>query len=80
MGGGKKDNLQKQFYTDDSAQGLDAALQELQQAATLCGMRTAPLAAIFVREGMRQRRFPAIDFREGEPGRVAHLAGSGWPV
>ncbi len=43
-------------------------------------MGTAPLAATFVREGMRQRRFPAIDFREGEPGRVAHLAGSRWSV
>jgi len=30
--------------------------------------------------GVRRSRFPAIEFRDGQPGRVAFLAGSRWPV
>lgn len=29
---------------------------------------------------MRRSRFPAIAFRDGQPGRVAYLVGSRWPV
>ena len=54
--------------------------QELERAAFLCGQLPAPLAAAYVREGVRRTRFPAIDFRDGAPGRVAYLAGSRWPV
>lgn len=54
--------------------------QELERAAALCGQLPAPLAAVYVREGVRRTRFPAIDFRDGAPGRVAYLAGSRWPV
>lgn len=54
--------------------------RDLEHAAALCGQLPAPLAATYVREGVRRTRFPAVDFRDGAPGRVAYLAGSRWPV
>jgi hypothetical protein len=29
---------------------------------------------------VRRSRFPAVEFRNGSPGRVAYLAGTRWPV
>ena len=54
--------------------------RELERAASLCGQLPAPLAAAYVREGVRRTRFPAVDFRDGAPDRVAYLVGSRWPV
>ena len=34
----------------------------------------------YIAEGVRRSRFPAIEFRDGQPGRVAYLVGSRWPV
>jgi len=53
---------------------------DLEAAATLSGKSPGALAAHFVREGVRRARFPAIEFRDGLPGRVAYLAGTRWPV
>ena len=36
--------------------------------------------ARYVTDGVRRSRFPAIEFRDGEPGRVAYLCGTRWPV
>lgn len=54
--------------------------RELEQTAALLGEAVNPLAAAYVREGVRRNRFPAIEFRDGTPGRIAYLAGSRWPV
>lgn len=54
--------------------------EEFNHTATLSGKTVGGLSALLVREGFRRTRFPAIDFREGQPGRVAYLAGSRWPV
>jgi hypothetical protein len=54
--------------------------QELQNTANLAGQSPSFLASNFVREGVRRTRFPVIEFRDGEPGRVAYLAGTRWPV
>jgi hypothetical protein len=54
--------------------------RELERAGSLAGQLPASLAAAYVREGVRRTRFPAVDFRDGAPGRVAYLAGSRWPV
>lgn len=53
---------------------------ELDDVAALCGSTAGTLAAQFVSEGVRRARFPAIDFRDGQPGRVAYLSGTRWPV
>lgn len=52
----------------------------LQAAAAQAGTRPGPLASGYVREGLRRSRFPAIEFRDGLPGRLAYLAGTRWPV
>jgi uncharacterized protein (DUF433 family) len=54
--------------------------RELELTARLCGQSPTPLAAAYVREGIRRSRFPAVDFRDGAPGRVAYLTGTRWPV
>ncbi|HEX9255933.1 MAG TPA: hypothetical protein VF938_10315 [Candidatus Angelobacter sp.] len=54
--------------------------EELTAIARLRGEKPAALVARYVLEGVRRSRFPAIDFRDGEPGRVAYLAGTRWPV
>src|SRR5213593_1652312 len=53
---------------------------ELAALARLRGEKPAALVARYVIEGVRRSRFPAIEFRDGEPGRVAYLAGTRWPV
>ena len=53
--------------------GLDAD-------ARMKGIPSGTAAAAYIAEGVRRSRFPAIDFRDGQPGRVAYLAGSRWPV
>jgi hypothetical protein len=52
----------------------------LEAHATLRSSAPGTLAAGFVREGLRRDRFPAVDFRNGHPGRVAYLTGTRWPV
>jgi len=37
-------------------------------------------AAAYISEGVRRSQFPAVEFRNGSPGRVAYLIGSRWPV
>ena len=44
------------------------------------GIPTGTVAASYIAEGVRRSRFPAVEFRNGSPGRVAYLAGSRWPV
>jgi uncharacterized protein (DUF433 family) len=53
---------------------------DLSAVAKLRGEKPAALVARYVREGVRRSRFPAIELRDGEPGRVAYLAGTRWPV
>ena len=53
---------------------------DLEAAATLTGQPPGTLAAIYVKEGVRRSRFPAIEFRDGAPGRVAYVTGTRWPV
>lgn len=53
---------------------------DLDRTAALSGKPAGTLASAFVREGVRRTRFPAVDFREGTPGRVAYLVGTRWPV
>ena len=53
---------------------------ELVSLAALRDEKPASIGARFVREGVRRSRFSAIDFRDGEPGRIAYLAGTRWPV
>jgi len=53
--------------------GLDAA-------ARMQGIPSGTAAAAYIAEGVRRSRFPAIEFRDGQPGRVAYLVGSRWPV
>src|SRR2546422_8240760 len=54
--------------------------EELNALARLRGEKPATLVARYVVEGVRRSRFPAIEFRDGEPGRVAYLTGTRWPV
>lgn len=44
------------------------------------GVPTGTVAATYITEGVRRSRFPAVEFRNGAPGRVAYLAGTRWPV
>jgi len=54
--------------------------EELTALARVRGEKPAALVARYVVEGVRRSRFPAVEFRDGEPGRVAYLAGTRWPV
>lgn len=38
---------------------------DLEAAATLTGQPPGTLAALYVREGVKRSRFPAIEFRDG---------------
>jgi hypothetical protein len=58
----------------------EAEKRELDSAAALTGNTPGALAGSYIREGVRRRRFPAIEFRDGAPGRVAYLVGTRWPV
>jgi hypothetical protein len=53
---------------------------DLEAAATLTGQPPGTLAALYVKEGVKRSRFPAIEFRDGAPGRVAYVTGTRWPV
>ena len=52
----------------------------MEAAATLTGQPPGTLAALYVKEGVRRSLFPAIEFRDGAPGRVAYVTGTRWPV
>jgi uncharacterized protein (DUF433 family) len=49
---------------------------ELQRAARAAGRTPSELAGRLVEEGLRQRTFPGIDFRDTPIGRQAFLAGT----
>jgi uncharacterized protein (DUF433 family) len=49
---------------------------ELQRAARAVGRTPSELAGRLVEEGLRQRAFPGIDFRDTPIGRQAFLAGT----
>src|SRR5208282_5673149 len=53
--------------------GLDAD-------ARMKGVPSGTAAAAYISEGVRRSQFPAVEFRNGSPGRVAYLVGSRWPV
>jgi hypothetical protein len=53
---------------------------ELVSLAALRQEKPASVGARFVREGVRRSRFPGIEFRDGDPARLAYLAGTRWPV
>ena len=53
---------------------------DLEAAAILTGQSPGTLAALYVKEGVKRSRFPAIEFRDGAPGRVAYVTGTRWPV
>ncbi len=48
--------------------------------ARMKGIPSGTAAAAYVSKGVRRSQFPAVEFRNGSPGRVACLAGSRWPV
>ena len=48
--------------------------------ARMKGIPSGTAAAAYISEGVRRSQFPAVDFRNGSPGRVAYLVGSRWPV
>jgi hypothetical protein len=57
-----------------------AEKKKLDADARLKGLPSGTVAAAYISEGVRRSRFPAIDFRNGLPGRVAYLTGTRWPV
>ena len=57
-----------------------AERRNLEADARRKGIPTATVAAHYIAEGVRRSRFPAVEFRDGSPGRVACLAGTRWPV
>ena len=57
-----------------------AEKRSLEADARRKGIPTATVAANYIAEGVRRSRFPAVEFRNGSPGRVAYLAGTRWPV
>jgi hypothetical protein len=57
-----------------------AEKRSLEADALRKGIPTATVAASYIAEGLRRSRFPAVEFRNGSPGRVAYLAGTRWPV
>jgi hypothetical protein len=48
--------------------------------ARMKGIPAGTAAAVYISEGVRRSQFPAVEFRNGSPGRVAFLVGSRWPV
>lgn len=48
--------------------------------ARMKGIPAGTAAAAYISEGVRRSQFPAVEFRNGSPGRVAYLVGSRWPV
>ena len=57
-----------------------AEKSRLDADARLKGIPSGTAAAAYIAEGVRRSRFPAIEFRDGQPGRVAYLVGTRWPV
>jgi len=57
-----------------------AEKRHLEADARRKGVPTGTVAANYIAEGVRRSRFPAVEFRNGTPGRVACLAGTRWPV
>src|SRR3974390_1405476 len=57
-----------------------AEKRSLEADARRKGIPTGTVAANYIAEGVRRSRFPAVEFRNGSPGRVAYLAGTRWPV
>jgi hypothetical protein len=53
---------------------------KLEADARLKGIPAGTAAAAYISEGVRRSQYPAVEFRNGSPGRVAYLAGSRWPV
>jgi len=69
--------------TKDVSLSVRITTAERQELDALAALRSAPptaLAAAYIAEGVRRSRFPAIDFRDGFPGRIAYLTGTRWPV
>jgi hypothetical protein len=52
----------------------------LQAEARRKRIPTGTAATSYIAEGVLRSRFPAVEFRDGSPGRVAYLAGTRWPV
>ena len=48
--------------------------------ARMKGVPSGTAAAAYISEGVRRSQFPAVEFRNGSPGRVAYLIGSRWPL
>jgi hypothetical protein len=48
--------------------------------ARMKGIPAGTAAAAYISEGVRRSQYPAVEFRNGSPGRVAYLVGSRWPV
>ena len=48
--------------------------------ARMKGLPAGTAAAVYISEGVRRSQFPAVEFRNGSPGRVAYLVGSRWPL
>lgn len=57
-----------------------AEKRSLEADARRKGIPIGTVAAKYIAEGVRRSRFPAVEFRNGSPGRVAYLAGTRWPV
>lgn len=57
-----------------------AEKRSLEADARRKGIPTGTVAATYIAEGVRRSRFPAVEFRNGSPGRVAYLAGTRWPI
>ncbi len=69
--------------TKDATVSVRLTVQEklsLNADARMKGIPSATAAAGYIAEGVRRSRFPALEFRDGQPGRVAYLVGSRWPV
>jgi hypothetical protein len=67
----------------DVAVSLRLTHEEAHELVSLAALRhekPASIGARFVREGVRRARFPAIEFRDGDPARLAYLAGTRWPI
>jgi len=68
-----KDSTVSVRLTAREKSGLDAV-------ARMQRIPSGTAAAGYIAEGVRRSRGPAIEFRAGQPGRVASLGGSRWPV
>jgi hypothetical protein len=70
-------------FTKDATVSVRLTAREkagLDADARMKGIPPGTAAAAYIGEGVRRSRFPAIEFRDGQPGRLAYLVGSRWPV